>query len=84
MDMCRRLDALEANGIADPLEAAEVSTLRLLMSVCCIAAINILQCVIILLWNIFIYIYIYIYYIVMYHLRCCKSHFLNDPFFKQF
>ena len=44
MDMCRRLDALEANGIADPLEAAEVSTLRLLMSVCRVAAVHIAVC----------------------------------------
>ena len=31
--MCRRLDAVEATGFADPLEGAEVATLRVLMSV---------------------------------------------------
>lgn len=33
LDMCRRLDAMEVNGFSDPLEGAEVATLRVLMSV---------------------------------------------------
>lgn len=31
--MCQRLDAAETNGIADPLERAEVAILRVLMNV---------------------------------------------------
>ena len=33
LDMCRCLDAMEANGFTDRLEEAEVATLRVLMSV---------------------------------------------------
>ena len=38
LDMCRRLDAMETTGFADPLEAAEVATLRVLMSVSLLCA----------------------------------------------